>query len=189
MNKFDIALKKYIDIFTSEEMYFVNDTRNIELFKKYPLNTNADDIRVKLSAINDLDISQNDLMEDAIKHILNLKFDARLKQGDLSVVEELARIPSNGKIFHLLHFASVFCNFHRPDTFPIYSEQHLAFYRKYIKEKNLPLDPEKINTYAVFSKALNDLVNRLGLSGKMDYLHIRKFGWLYAETVVKESAS
>lgn len=188
MHKFDTALKKYIDIFTSEEMYFVNDTRNIGLFKKYPLNTNADDIRIKLSAINDFDIGQNGLMEDTVTHIINLKIDARIKQGDLSVVEDLAHIASTGKIFHLLHFASVFCNFHRPETFPVYSEQHIGFYKKYITANNLPLDPEKINTYDVFSKALNDLVQRLGLQGKMNYLQLRKFGWLYAEKVVEESA-
>jgi len=188
MNKFDSALKKYIEIFTNQEMYFVNDLKNLELFKKYPFNTSADDIHVKLSSINDTDISNNALMEDAIKHILNLNIDDRIKSGDLSVVEDIAHIKTEGKLFYLLHFASVYCNFHRPEIFPIYSEQHIAFYKKYIKENNLPLDPQKINTYNVFSKALDDLVQRLGLSGKMNYLHLRKFGWLYAESVMKESA-
>ncbi|HOX82995.1 MAG TPA: hypothetical protein PLJ60_02440 [Chryseolinea sp.] len=187
MNKFETALKKYLDIFANQEMYFVNDLKNLELFKKYPLNINADDIRIKLSAINDTDISQNTLMEDAIAHILTLKIDERIKHDDLSVVEDLAHITSNGRIFYLLHFASVYCNFHKPEIFPVYSEQHIDFYKKYIKENNLSLDPEKINTYDVFSKALNDLLERWGLTGKMNYLHIRKFGWLYAETVVKEA--
>lgn len=187
MNKFEIALKKYLDIFANQEMYFLNDIKNLELFQKYPLNTNADDIRIKLSAINDTGISQNTLMEDTIDHILSLKMDIRIKQGDLSVVEDLAHITSNGKIFYLLHFASVYCNFHRPDIYPIYSEQHLDFYKRYIKENNLPLDLDKINTYDVFAKALNDLVRQLGLAGKMNYLQIRKFGWLYAEMVVKEA--
>jgi len=187
MNKFENSLKKHLDIFASQEMYFLNDLKNLELFQKYPLNINADDIRMKLSAINDTGISQNTLMEDAIAHIIALKMDDRIKRGDLLVVEDLAHITSNGKIFYLLHFASVYCNFHRPETYPIYSEQHLEFYKKYIKENNLPLDSEKISTYDVFAKALNDLVQRLGLTGKMNYLQIRKFGWLYAETVVKEA--
>jgi hypothetical protein len=187
MRKFDIALKKYIDIFADQEMYFVNDIKNTELFHNIPLNTNADDIRTKLSAMNDTELSNNALMEDAIKHIVNLKIDKRIKRGDLSVVEDIANISANGRSHHWLHFASVYCNFHRPDTFPIYSEQHIEFYKRYIKENKLPLDPQKINTYEVFSKALNDLVQRIGLTGKMNYLHIRKFGWLYAESVLKES--
>jgi hypothetical protein len=187
MNKFDIALKKYVDIFTNQEMYFVNDLKNIELFNKYSLNIDADDIRIKLSSMSDTDINNNTLMEDVIKHILKLNIDERMKRGELSLVEDIAHITAKGKSFHLLHFASVYCNFHRPEIFPIYSEQHHTFYKKYITENNLPLDPGKLNTYDVFSKALNDLVQRLGLTGKMNYLQIRKFGWLYAETVVKES--
>ncbi len=189
MKPFQTILKKYLDIFSNQEMYFVNDLKNLEVFKKYSLNINADDIRIKLSSINDTDITTHTLLEQMITHIINLKIDERIKQGDLSLVEDLANINANGKSYYLLHFASVYCNFHRPDTFPVYSEQHLDFYKNYIRENNLPLDPEKINTYEVFSKALNDLIQRLGLTGKMDYLHIRKFGWLYAEIVVKESSN
>ena len=189
MNKFEAALKKYLDIFADQEMYFVNDHRNVELFQKIPLNTNGEDIQTKLSAINDTEISRHAIMSDVISHILKLKIDERIKNNDLGVVEDIAHITVKGQPFHLLHFASVYCNLHKPDVFPIYSEQHLDFYRRYIKEKNLPLDSDKINTYGVFSEALKDLVQRLGLTGKMNYLQLRKFGWLYAETVVKEANS
>lgn len=187
MNKFETALKKYLDIFINQEMYFVNDLKNMELFQTIPRNTSVEDIRTKLSAMNDTDISHNALMEDAIKHIIKLKVDERITRGDLTVVEDISNISTGAKSFHFLHFASAYCNFHKPDLFPIYSEQHFDFYRRYIKENNLPLDPEKINTYDVFSKALDDLVKRLGLTGKMNYLQIRKFGWLYAELVLKEA--
>ncbi len=187
MSKFDASLKKYLDIFANQEMYFVNDLRNMELFQKIPLNTNAEDIQTKLSAINDSDVRHNAIMDDVIAHILNLNIDERIKKNDLTVVEDIAHINAKGQSFNLLHFASVYCNFHKPEVFPVYSEQHIDFYRRYITENKLPLDPEKINTYDVFSKALNDLVERLGITGKMNYLQLRKFGWLYAESVVKES--
>ena len=187
MSKFDASLKKYLNIFANQEMYFVNDLRNIELFQNIPLNTNADDIRTKLSAINDSDVSHNAIMDDVIAHILKLNIDERIKTNDLTVVEDIANIKAKGQSFHLLHFASVYCNFHKPEVFPIYSEQHINFYKRYITENKLPLDPEKINTYDVFSKALNDLVERLGITGRMNYLQLRNFGWLYAERVVKEA--
>jgi|SRR6478609_4775183 len=187
MSKFDASLKKYIDIFRNQEMYFVQDLKTLELFQKFPLNTKTEDVQMKLSAINDKDINQNTLMDAALANILELKIDGRMHRGDLTLVEDIAHISTNGKSFYLLHFASVYCNFHKPDIYPIYSDQHIEFYKRYIKENNLPLDPEKINTYDVFAKALNDLVQRLGLTGKMNYLHLRKFGWLYAETVVKEA--
>jgi len=188
MNKFEIALKKYLDIFAGQEMCFINDTRNLELFEKNPLNTNIDDIRTKISALkDDPDIKQLSGLDDMANHILKLNIDDRLKRGDLTVVEDIASITVNGKAYHFLHFASSYCNLHRPDIFPIYSEQHFDFYKQYIKNNNLPLDPGKLNTYSVFAAALDDLLTRTGVKGKMNYLHIRKFGWLYIDHVMKES--
>lgn len=187
MTKFEESLKKYLAIFIDQEMYFVSDLRNIELFEKTPLNTNAEDIRMKISAINDDEIRKQTLMEDMVTHILGLKIDDRLKQGDLNLVEEIASITAHGKSYHVMHFASVYCNYHKPDVYPIYSEQYFAFYRQYIKTFALPLDPENLNSYQVFSAALNDLLIRTNLKGKMNYLHVRKFGWLYIGKVLDEA--
>ena len=189
MKPIQTILKKYLDIFTDQEMYFVNDNRNLALFEQKPLNISAEDIQTKLSAINDEDIRSNLLMNDMLAHILALNIDSSLKKGDLSLVEDLATITSQGKSHHLLHFASLYCNLHRPEIYPIYSEQHLALYRKYIKDHNLPFDPEKLDTYEVFSKVLIDFLQRLDLTGKLNYLHVRKFGWLYMESVLKESGN
>ncbi|HEY3403550.1 MAG TPA: hypothetical protein VGK59_09200 [Ohtaekwangia sp.] len=187
MSKFESTLKKYLDIFAGQEMYFVNDLRNLELFSKTAGNSKTEDVRTKVSALNDGDVRSLSLEADMISHIVKLNIDDRLKRNDMTVVEDIARISAQGKDHHLLHFASVYCNFHNPDIFPIYSEQNHDFYRKYIAEYKLPLDPDKLITYEVFSKALNDLVQRIGLAGKMNYLQLRKFAWLYAESVVKES--
>ena len=187
MSKFDPILRKYLDIFKNQEMYFVNDTRNLELFSKTPLNATVDDVRTKVSALNDPDVRSASLEENMIDHIVKLKIDDRIKRNDMTVVEDIATISVQGKTHHLLHFASVYCNYHKPDVFPIYSEQYHDFYKKYIVEYKLPIDPGKLNTYSVFSAALNDLVQRLGLTGKMNYLHLRKFAWLYAESVVRET--
>jgi hypothetical protein len=188
MKEFDIVLKKYMDIFAGQEMYFINDVRNLELFKLNPSNKTEEDIRIKISTINDdMEIRQLPDINDMIAHILKLNIDDRLQRGDLSLVEDIANITANGKSYHFLHFASVYCNFHRPDIYPIYSEQHFDFYREYIKANILKLDPDKLNNYAVFSTALDEFITRLGVKGKMNYLHIRKFGWLYFDHVVKES--
>lgn len=187
MNPFEKTLKKYLDIFAGQEMYFVNDVKNLELFKSTPGNAIAGDVRTKISALNDSDIRKADLEEVMINHIVQLNIDGRLMQNDVTVVEDIAHITRQEKQYHLLHFASVYCNFHKPDVFPIYSDQYHDFYKRYIAEYKLQLDPLKLNSYDVFSKALNDLVKRLELTGKMNYLQLRKFAWLYAENVVRES--
>jgi hypothetical protein len=189
MAKFESALKKYLDIFKNQEMYFVNDLKNLELFKKTNENKNAEDIRTKVSAVNDADISNLGILEKVVSHIQSLNIDDRLRKNDLTVVEEMATVTVGSKTHRLLHFASVYCNFHLPEVYPIYSGQYLDFYKRYITEYKLPLDVDKLDTYDIFTKALNDLVQRLGLKGKMNYLHLRKFAWLYAEHVVKEAAA
>jgi len=186
MSKFAHILKKYLDIFDSQERYFVSDIRNLELFAETPLNTNLDEVRIKVSAINDMDVIDSTVSDDLVNHIVALNIDDRLKKGDLTVVEEIANLKARNKNYHFLHFASAYCNYHRPDVFPIYSEQYLEFYKVYVVEQKLGLDPDKLTSYLVFSQALNHLVDQLGLKGRMDYLHFRKFAWLYAETVVKE---
>ncbi|HZX74276.1 MAG TPA: hypothetical protein VFE57_07645, partial [Cyclobacteriaceae bacterium] len=92
MSKFDASLKKYIDIFRNQEMYFVQDLKTLELFQKFPLNTKAEDVQMKLSAINDKDINQNTLMDAALANILELKIDGRMHRGDLTLVEDIAHI-------------------------------------------------------------------------------------------------
>lgn len=188
MTPFEISLKKYLEIFGGQEMVFINDNRNLELFAKNPTNKSAEDIRVKVSTISDdTDIKQLPSYDLLVDHILKLDIDDRVKNGDLTVVDDIATISVNGVAHHLLHFASLYCCLHRPDVFPIYSNQHHDFYRKYIKHFNLSLDPEKLTSYQTFAAALNDLVTRTGMKGKMNYLHMRKFGWLYADKVLKES--
>jgi hypothetical protein len=188
MATFETVLKKYLDTFKDQEMYFVDDIRNLELFKDNAANTTAESIRMKVSTVNS-ELRANNITEEMIAHILKLNIDSRLKKGDLTLVEDIAKLQSKGREYNMLHFASVYCNLHDPETFPIYSDQHFAFYRNYIKAFKLPIDPGNLATYPVFCSVLNDLIKRLGLKGKMNYLHIRKFGWLYAENVLNESGA
>jgi len=189
MNKFETALKKYLSIFQDQERYFVNDVRNLELFAGIPQNLTEEDIRTKVSAINDSDLRHLYIQDAMIEHIHKLNIDECLHRNDLSLVEDIATITVNGKAHQVLHFASVYCNYHKPEVYPIYSEQFHAFYKQYILEKNLPLDSEKLTTYSVFSEALNHLNRHLGVNEKMNYLQQRKFAWLYAESILKESTT
>lgn len=188
MTPFQESLKKYLEIFLSQETYFVNDTRNLEFFKKNSKNTTLEEISLKLSVMDDADFVRLGANEVVAKHILSLNIDPRLAKGDLTVVEDIAHVTVNGQEQHLLHFASSYCNLHRPDVFPIYSDQHIEFYKRYFKEHSLPLNPAEFNRYPVFTQALNDLVTRYGLKNKLNYLQMRKFGWLYAEKVLQEAS-
>jgi hypothetical protein len=187
MTKFQESLKKYLDLYGDQEMYFVNDTRNLEFFKANPSNTKLEDIQQKLSLMNDADFNKLGAHEVMAKHILQLNIDPRLAKNDLTVVPDIARVKLNGKEENLLHFASVYCNLHKPDVFPIFADQFQNFYKRYIKEYKLDINPDELNRYEVFTKAQDDLVTRYGVKGKMNYLQMRKFAWIYMEKVLKEA--
>jgi|GEM_PF-1808649 len=187
MTTFQESIKKYLDLYSNQEMYFVNDTRNLEFFKANPSNTKLEDIQQKLSLMNDSDFIKLGAQEVMAKHILELNIDPRLAKNDLSVVPDIAHITLNGKEENLLHFASVYCNLHKPDVFPIFADQFQDFYRRYIKEYKLDINPEELNCYDVFTEAQADLITRYGVKGKMNFLQMRKFAWIYMEKILQEA--
>lgn len=104
MSPFQTILKKYLDTFSDQEMYFVNDIRNLEFFKENPSNSNVESIRMKLSALHDQDLTSNNITEEMLDHILHLQIDARLHEADLTLVKDIAQLRAKGKSFNLLHF-------------------------------------------------------------------------------------
>lgn len=187
MVTFQELLKQYLDLYTDQEMYFTNDTRNLEFFKANSANTKLEDIIQKLSVMNDFEVNQLVAQEVIAKHILELNIDSRLAKNDLSVVVDITHFAINGKKENLLHFASVYCNLHKPNVFPIYSDQFLNFYKRYIKEHRLNINPDALERYDVFIKAHDDFIIRYGLKGKMNYLEMRKFAWAYMEKILQEA--
>src|SRR5688572_30479254 len=143
MNDFDTILKKYLEIFADQEMYFVNDTKTLENFRLNPANTEAEVIRMKVGLVNDRDMKLAINPEDMVRHIMKLNIDSRINSEDLTLVDDIAGIDGEPEPA-LLHFASAYCNFHKPDVFPIYSVQYLEFYREYITRYQLPLDSAKL---------------------------------------------
>lgn len=187
MTTFQKLLEKYLDVYSIEEPYFTIDKRNLEFFKANPSNKKLEDVQQKLSAMNDVDFIKLGVNEIMAKHIQELNIDPRLAKNDLSVVPDVARLTLNGKEENFLQFASAYCNLHKPDVFPVYSDQFLDFYKRYIKEYKLNLNPEELNHYDVFTKAQADLISHYATKSKMNYLQMRKFAWLYMEKILKEA--
>ncbi len=75
MDVFETILKKYLDLFTDQEMYFVSDTRNLEFFEKNPANTTPEDPRHKIGSVDPTELTKQILTEDMVNPILKLNFD------------------------------------------------------------------------------------------------------------------
>jgi hypothetical protein len=77
------------------------------------------------------------------KHIIDLQIDERLRRGDLTLVNELARITLKKKRKNFYSFASKYCSHHVPNAFPIYD---------YFVEKML-MHHAKVDRFMEFKKA------------------------------------
>ena len=104
----------------SAEHYTVGAKAVTQIFKLYPTNTVLEEVLIKVLVLNDL-YSTNILGTYAVaKHIIGLHIDERLKNGDASLVTDIAHIELNGKEKYFYSFATKYCAMHQPDLFPIY---------------------------------------------------------------------
>lgn len=188
MSTFNENFRKQFDILKDQEMYFTGDTRNIEYFAKNPKNDSLDEIRLKISAINNHEINDHYATEAMVEHILNLNIDNRLDANDLSLVEDIANIKVQGKQLRLLNFASIYCNYHKPDVYPIYGGgQHREVAKRYIKEHKLNVNPDELDRYLVMKEVLDDIIKRYLGDKDVNYFEARKFGWLYLDKVIRQT--
>lgn len=187
MPAFSENFRKQFDILKDQKMYFTGDLRNIEYFAKNSKNNNKDEIRLKISAINNHEINDNYALEAMTEHILKLNIDKRLASNDLTLVEDIANITVQGRQLRLLNFASTYCSYHKPDIYPIYSGQHSEIAKRYIKEHNLNVNPDQLDRYLVMKQVLDDIIKRHLSDKEVNYVEARKFGWLYLDKVIRET--
>lgn len=157
-------VKKYLDKWDSLENYVLQENSLDKLFfKTYPNNTDINDILIKASSLNDFYSTNIFSIFPVAKHILKLNIDERLKVGDETLVNDIARITINGKDKNFYSFATKYCSHHYPAVFPIYDsfvEKVLLYFNKRDKFYNFTKDDLKEykkfkNTLISFKKFYN----------------------------------
>lgn len=114
-------VRSYLKLWEEEEKYALPERALSNLFAHtYPKNTDLDQILIKASALNNLFSTNIFNILEVAKHIQALDIDERLRSGDLSLVDELAKIDFNNKSWCFFSFATKYCSFHNPEFFPIY---------------------------------------------------------------------
>ena len=115
-------VKHYLAKHETLENYVLQEKALEKLFNLFPHNTDINDILLKSSTLNDF-YSTNIFNTYAVaKHILAIpNLDNRLKQGDISLVDEIKEVTmSDGKKRDFYSFATKYCSHHNPKFFPIY---------------------------------------------------------------------
>ena len=147
---------KYLKLWDSLENYVLQESSLDKLFfETYPENTDINDILIKASSLNDFYSTNIFSIFPVAKHILELNIDERLKNGDESLVNDIATIIINDKEKHFYSFATKYCSHHFPDVFPIYDsfvEKVLLFFNK--KDKFYKFKKEDLKNYKKFKEIL-----------------------------------
>ncbi len=125
---------KYLDLWDSLENYVLQESSLDKLFfYTYPNNTDINDILIKASSLNDFYSTNIFSIFPVAKHILELNIDERLKSGDETLVNDIARLTINGKEKNFYSFATKYCSHHFPTLYPIYDsfvEKILLYFKK-----------------------------------------------------------
>lgn len=133
----------YLKEWDSLENYNLQESSLRKLFTKtYPLNTDLDDVLIKVCSLNDFYSTNIFSPFTVAKHIVNLKIDDYLKNDNLEIVNRIAAVTMRGeKVKNFYSFATKYCSHHKPITYPIY-DSYVEKMLVYCKRK------DNFNTFA-----------------------------------------
>lgn len=135
-----------------------------ELFKIFPDNKDYKGVLLKTIVINALYSTQIRAIKNVARNIFELDIDARLRQGDPQVVDQIAKLTIKGTKRRNYSFATKYCSFHNPSSYPIYDsivDKVLKAYQRQDRFSSQPLGDLK--DYRRFKEVLHEFVNFYGL--------------------------
>lgn len=136
-----IEVEKYLKSWKNLKNYQLQEDALDKLFfELLPSNEEISDILLKVATLNDFYSTNIFSVYPVAEHILSLRIDERLKQGDVTLVNEIQNVTINGVTRKFYSFSSKYCSHHNPNEYPIYDsyvEKVLKYFRKTDKFFNL----------------------------------------------------
>ena len=137
----------YLKRWNSLDNYVLQESSLRKLFATtYPRNVEMDDVLIKVCSLNDF-YSTNIFSPFIVaRHIVDLNIDQRLKNRDLTLVNDIAVVRvNNQKSINFYSFATKYCSHHCPKDYPIYDSfvekmlMHFKRVDKFCKFKKIDL--------------------------------------------------
>ena len=127
-------------------------------------NDNIEDILIKCSSLNDFYSTNIFDIHTVAQHILSLKIDERLEDGDLSLVDEISHVEVNGKLHTFYSFATKYCSHHNPERYAIYD----SYVEKVLISMNsrdhfMKFKQEELKVYETYMRVIKAFQQRYGL--------------------------
>lgn len=129
-----IEVEKYLKSWKNLKNYKLQEDALDKLFfELLPSNEEISDILLKVATLNDFYSTNIFSVYPVAEHILSLKIDERLRQGDVTLVNEIQNVTINGVTRKFYSFSTKYCSHHNPNEYPIYDsyvEKVLKYFRK-----------------------------------------------------------
>jgi hypothetical protein len=160
-----------------------------KLFMAFPENIDLSQILLKVVALNSIYATNISLytanftrIEKMARHIYEMHIDTLLASDDLSTVDLLANAGLDDKNSKYYSFASKYCSWQKPSSFPIYDSRARELLCKYKKQDSFyPFNSNDvycINGYRKYYDIVAAFREHYGL-GSFDFKKIDKFLYLY----------
>lgn len=171
----DFYLKKWDEL---ENYIMQENALNKLFFSTYPSNISIDEVLVKVSVLNDFYSTRIFKTYEVAKHIVDLDIDKKLHMGDVSLVDDIARVDmGSGSIITFYSFASKYCSHHFPTEYPIYDsyvEKVLKYFRK--ADRFSDFNNNELKVYSDFKRILKEFQVYYGLE-RYNLKDIDKYLW------------
>ncbi len=148
---------------------------------EFSSNDNLQNILIKCSVLNDFYSTNIFKIYPVAKHILSLNIDERLKKGDPSLVDDIAKVSINNKDKYFYSFASKYCSHHNQLDFPIYDSyvhKVLKYYRNV--DRFFEFNESDLKIYSKFKDILIQFRNFYKLD-KYNLKELDKYLWQFGK--------
>jgi hypothetical protein len=163
------------------EKYKVIEGALGELFGQYYSNTNPSHVLLKVVALNRLYSAGVLAVEVLADHIYHngREIDLALAAGESSAIDKISQVTIQGKDFNFFSFATKYCNWHRPEIYPVYDsrvDQYLWSLQKHSRFSDFKHRSDICKHYIGFLKIMTDLQSFYKLES-FTFKEIDKFLW------------
>ena len=169
----------YLNKWDSLENYVLQESSlNKLFFYTYPINSEIDDVLIKVCSLNDFYSTNIFSPFTVAKHIVSLNIDNKLRAGNLDLVNDIAKIQvANGREINFYSFATKYCSHHKPDIYPIYDyyvEKLLLYFKK--KDAFYEFEKNDLKIYPRYKDILIGFQKKYGLT-RFTLKDIDKYLW------------
>jgi hypothetical protein len=135
------------------------------LIEQFPENTDTAHVLLKVAAINSLYNTQIYGLHVVAEKIVECRIDEHLDAGKVEIVNDIATVTFKDRSRCNYSFATKFCNWHRPELFPIYDSRVdfcLRCYRR--KDDFYRFVQEDLWKYAMLREVIVEFRSRYALT-------------------------